>query len=102
VADAEGFTMAALVNMPLGLGVFVRSRQAELPFFTQWKMMGEGMYVVGLEPGNCLVEGRTRERASGRLSFLAPGEEREFLLECGVLEGDPELQYFLKTHEMLR
>lgn len=102
VAGADGFATAALVNMPLGIGVFVRSRKTELPFFTQWKMMGEGMYVVGLEPGNCLVEGRARERGSGRLSFLAPGEEREFLLECGVLEGEPELQYFMKTHELLR
>jgi hypothetical protein len=102
VADAGGFTTAALVNMPLGLGIFVRSRKAELPFFTEWKMMGEGMYVVGLEPGNCLVEGRARERASGRLSFLPPGEEREFLLECGVLEGEEELKHFMKTHELVR
>jgi hypothetical protein len=101
VADAGGFNTATLVNRPLGLGLFVRSRKAELPFFTQWKMMGEGMYVVGLEPGNCLVEGRARERASGRLSFLEPGEEREFVLECGVLDGEPELQKFMTSHDLL-
>ncbi len=100
VPDAEGLTTAAIVNLPLGLGLYVRSRQAELPYFTQWKMMGSGMYVMGLEPGNCLVEGRAKERASGRLSFLDPGEQREFSLECGVLDREGALQDFLKNEQL--
>jgi hypothetical protein len=98
VPDTEGYTCAAIMNRSLGLGVFVRARHRELPFFTQWKMMGKGTYVVGLEPGNCLVEGRAKERAAGRLSFLEPGEEREFSLECGVLNGDAELNTFAQRH----
>ena len=62
-------------------------------------MMGMGTYVMGLEPGNCLVEGRAKERAAGRLSFLEPGEEKEFVVECGILDGDEELQGFLKEHD---
>ncbi len=102
IPDAAGYHTAALVNMSLGLGFYVRSRRAELPFFTQWKMMGTGLYVMGLEPGNCLVEGRAKERASGRLSFLEPGEEREFALEFGVLDGEAALQDFMRTHELQR
>lgn len=95
-SDAAGLTNAGILNHSIGLGVFVRARQKELPYFTQWKMMGKGTYVIGLEPGNCLVEGRAKERASGRLSFLEPGEEREFAIECGILDGEDELQAFTK------
>ena len=86
-ADAEGFARAALVNEELALGLAVRYRVKELPRFTEWKMTGESTYVVGLEPANCLVEGRAAERAAGTLRMLAPGEQEEFLLELDVLSG---------------
>jgi hypothetical protein len=57
-------------------------------------MLGQGEYVVGLEPGNCLVLGRAEERKSGRLQFLEPGEIREYHLELGVLEGETSLNIF--------
>jgi hypothetical protein len=50
-------------------------------------MMGEGTYVVGMEPGNCLVEGRAKERERGTLQYIQPGEVREFDLELGVLDS---------------
>ncbi len=48
----------------------------ELPYFTEWKMMGEHDYVLGLEPGNCLPDGRDVMRRKGLLEFLKPGEEK--------------------------
>jgi hypothetical protein len=47
----------------------------------EWKMMGEGAYVVGLEPANCHVEGRCVERERGTLQILEPGESRRYRLE---------------------
>jgi hypothetical protein len=41
-----------------------------------------------LEPANCLVEGRDKDRQRGLLQFLEPGESREYLLEIGVLDGN--------------
>lgn len=49
---------------------------AELPCFVQWKMMGEHDYVLGLEPGNCLPDGRDVMRQKGMLEFLKPDEEK--------------------------
>lgn len=43
--------------------------------------MGEGLYVVGLEPANCHVEGRCAEREMGTLQILQPGEVRLYHLE---------------------
>jgi hypothetical protein len=66
-----------------GLGVYLRYARAEYPIFVEWKMMGEGLYVVGLEPANCHVEGRTKERQRGTLVMLEPGEVRTYRLEIG-------------------
>ena len=83
--DAQGMVMARLVNPAFaggrGLKVELRYARAEYPIFVEWKMMGEGLYVVGLEPANCHVEGRIRERDRGTLPMLAPGETRHYGLE---------------------
>ena len=91
--DGDGMVTVALVNRGLGdgFGFYVRYRHTELPKFVQWKMMGAGTYVVGLEPSNCWVGGRAQERASGELQFLQPGEQREYLLEIGVLATAAEI-----------
>ena len=99
VPDADGHVTILCANSRINCGFFLRYRQRELPRFVEWKMMGEGMYVLGLEPANCLVEGRARERQAGTLQFLAPGEERELLLQCGVVEGD-ELAEFIRKHRL--
>ncbi|KGX84557.1 aldose 1-epimerase family protein [Pontibacillus marinus] len=51
-----------------------------LPNLIQWKMLQEGIYVLGVEPSNCHVEGRSVEREKGTLSYLAPGEEKHYYL----------------------
>lgn len=84
-ADARGTVEVRLVNPAFnhgqGLGVALRYAKAEYPIFVQWKMMRVGFYVVGLEPANCHVEGRGREREYGTLQTIAPRETRTFSLE---------------------
>jgi hypothetical protein len=63
-------------------------------------MMGRGFYAVGMEPANCKVDGRARERAAGTLQFLAPGEERHFLVQIGVVEGETALKHFMGRNEL--
>lgn len=95
-AGGDGFVTVALVNhrasVGRGLGVYVRYRQRELPRFVQWKMMGTGEYVVGLEPSNCWTEGRAAARAAGTLLMLKPGESREYVLEIGVLPDNGAIE----------
>ncbi|MBN1807859.1 MAG: aldose 1-epimerase family protein [Planctomycetes bacterium] len=52
----------------------------------QWKMMGPGEYVMGLEPANCRVSGRSGERDAGRLRFLEPGETVSTSLSLELFE----------------
>jgi len=96
--DADGYVWAGVVNYTLWqgepFGVYVKYLKEQLPRFIQWKMMGEGDYVLGLEPSNCGVEGRNRDRADGLLQFLNPGEERQYKLEIGIISGDDEYREF--------
>jgi hypothetical protein len=86
-AGADGRVTVLLSNDRLGLALRLRYRQQELPEFVQWKQMGQGTYVLGLEPANCRAEGRAAARARGALVELAPGETRDYWLEMSVLSG---------------
>ena len=98
--DAAGNANVLLANRKLHTGLFVRFRMRELPRFVQWKMMGEGTYVLGLEPANCWTQGRVKERERGTLQFLDPGERREFFLQIGILEGRDSLDQFIQQHQL--
>jgi len=93
--EVDGYARAALVNQALGFGAFVRFRRTELPHLVEWKMMGQGTYVVGLEPANCWVEGRSRDRATGALPFLAPGEQISTAVEIGALPDRAAIEAFV-------
>ena len=96
-ADENGFVRCALVNENIegeGLGVYLSYKLDQLPNFLQWKMMGEAEYVVGMEPANCHVEGRAKERQRKTLRMLKPGETQEFSLEVGVLRGKSQIEEF--------
>ncbi len=57
-----------------------------LPYFTQWKNTRQRQYVNGIEPGNCIPEGRNSARKSGRLKMLEPGESVGTYLCLTVLD----------------
>lgn len=59
----------------------LRYRVDQYPYLVEWKMMRTGAFVVGLEPANYHVEGRSAERQSGSLQVLQPQEVRNYELE---------------------
>lgn len=77
------------------LGVLIRYGGETLPCFIQWKMTGANHFALGLEPANCLVEGRAAERARGTLQTLQPGEQREFTIAIRILDGRDEVRDFI-------
>jgi hypothetical protein len=104
LAAKNNRTAVALVNEACdgGFGVYLRFRRDQLPVFTQWKMMGEQEYVMGLEPGTNGVKGRASERERGRLTMLPPGESRQYDLEIGVLSGCDEIAAMEKEIKAMR
>lgn len=88
-AKEDGSTTVAVVNRELGAGIALAFsfNVNVLPNLVQWKMPGLGTYVMGIEPANCLVEGRAAERERGTLQVLEPGESRTYALTISVYEG---------------
>jgi hypothetical protein len=58
---------------------------AAAPYFTQWKNTRQGMYVCGIEPGNCIPEGQNAARQAQRLEMVEAGGRRRFDLSLEVL-----------------
>lgn len=69
-------TEVSIYNPDIKKGLKISYNADELPCFTQWKMMGEYEYVMGLEPGNCLPDGRAVMRDKGILEFLKPEQTK--------------------------
>lgn len=84
--SSAAHSYAALINDKLGLSVKLSFNSRELPWLVEWKQMGQQDYVVGLEPSNCLTEGRRTAREQGILQYIAPQEAKEFNLTI-TLEG---------------
>jgi hypothetical protein len=72
--DNNGKTSVTLVNVKLKLGIKLSFNIRQLPYVNQWKMMGNGEYVLGLEPSNVLVKSRNILREENSLPMLQPGE----------------------------
>jgi hypothetical protein len=83
--DESGKVRAEILNQNLNFGAFMEYSFAELPHFTQWKMMGAGTYVNGLEPSNAPLISRAALREKNLLPMLEPGEEKIFELELGAI-----------------
>ena len=83
-SDDAGDCTVRIVNPKFGADVVLSFRKRELPYLVQWRMPGRGEYVMGLEPGNCFVEGQAEFARRGLLRHIEPGETVETRLRIGV------------------
>lgn len=93
-AKADGQTFVALVNREVNgapMAVVLRYSRRELPELTEWKMMGQGCYVVGLEPGTANPIGRAAAREKGTLAMLEGQAEYKVSISFEVLDSEEEI-----------
>jgi hypothetical protein len=84
-ANADGQAEVKLENPEHGVALTLKFDLATLPYLYQWKMMGEGLYVLGIEPSNSsTLLGRASARAQGVLPHLEPGETRVYRLSLDI------------------
>lgn len=86
--EKEG--LAAIYNPDIAQGLAIRFDAENLPFFTEWKMMGQRDYVLGLEPGNCHPDGRAKMREEGKLTILQPGESVTYQVKVSMIAGQEQ------------
>ncbi len=85
-ADSDGLSRISIVNKNAKLKVTMAYDASTLPILNQWKQMGEGEYVTGLEPGNCLPIGQEGNAERGILQKIKPGETIEFKFQIEVTD----------------
>ena len=98
-ALADGETCVLLRNTALDLAVALRYNIRRLPVTTEWKCMASGDYALGIEPANCHVEGKAKERREGTLQRIEAFGRREFGFELRVLQGG-EIDAYLADHPL--
>jgi galactose mutarotase-like enzyme len=84
--DKNGETSVTIVNRKLGISVKITFNVLQLPFVNQWKMMGEGEYVLGIEPSNVLCKSRNVLREEKILPMLQPGESTTNNISIEILD----------------
>lgn len=95
-----GETCALLRNSELDLAVAIQYNVNQMPVTTQWKSMASGDYALGIEPANCHVEGKAKERREGTLQSLEAFGSAEFGFELNVLEGN-EIDEFIRNYKLV-
>ncbi len=81
--DGEG--KASIYQPKLEQGLEICFDPKDLDGFVEWKMMGVRDYVLGLECGNCLPDGRDVMRRTGMLKFLEPGEKKTYRVRVRMI-----------------
>lgn len=86
ICDSDGISCVGIDNPEENIGIRIRFDKQALPYFVQWRMLGKGEYVTGLEPANAPIDGRAKARADGLLPSLAPGEKKMYRFEIEALD----------------
>ncbi len=92
VKDKNGTASVGIFNPDIKKGLKMSYDKQTLDYFTEWKMMGEGEYVLGLEPANCTPDGRDVMRKQGLLKFIAPGQSYKTAIELKFTDSEEEIK----------
>ncbi len=80
--EHEGY--ASITQPKLGIKLEIMFDPKVLDYFTEWKMMGIRDYVLGLEPGNTVPDGRASMHERGLEKVLKAGEKKTYKVSIKV------------------
>ena len=90
--DENNHSKVAIFNPELDLGIAIEIDLSTLDHLIQWKMMGAGDYVMGLEPANSTIDGIEDAVNNGSMKYLEQGEVKEYNLTFHILKGRDEFE----------
>jgi hypothetical protein len=91
-ADKDGRTRVGCYNEELNLGLLLSFKKEQFDRFVQWKQLGNGEYVLGLEPSNCLVGGRSDKNNVNDKMILKSFEKKHFNVDIEFYENINEIK----------
>lgn len=101
-ADKDGNTQVMVVNDELELAVVFTYRPEQLNCLTEWKMLNEGEYVLGIEPGTANPIGRERTEKEGRLKTLQSGESHQVDITIEIVDGKNNIEEIINEIKNLK
>jgi len=93
--DDDRRCACGLYNENLGIAMILEFEKDQLPWLTNWQHWGKGEFVTGLEPGTNPPIGQRKAREDGQLTFINPGETKEYDLSIKILNKDADINDFL-------
>ena len=93
----DHFAQAGIINESLHLAARIEFETENLPYLCEWKHLAPHDYVVALEPCNCTVLGRVKERKNGTIKTLLPYSSITNILTLAVMDDEAEIQDFMQV-----
>ena len=90
----NGEAFAMLHNEKLGIAAIIRFDPKTMPLMCQWKCMRAGEYALGLEPTTSGVVNRSEARKLGNLTYLEPGESREYNISIELTDDPAVIDHY--------
>ena len=90
--DKDGNTHVMVVNDELELAVVFTYKPEQLTCLTEWKMLNEGEYVLGIEPGTANPIGREKTEKEGKLKTLDIGETHQVDITIEIVDGKENIE----------
>ena len=84
--DEQGNAQYTIFNEKRGIGVNVQYNGNDLPYFTEWKMLGKGEYVMGLEPMNDFLDGPKLGEEGCTAPVLGPLESKVYVTRINFID----------------
>lgn len=84
--DEAGNSHYVIFNDKLKIGAEVTFPHEKLPYFCEWKMLGKGEYVLGMEPMNAFLDGGAAGTPECSGPVLNPGESIDYTLHFRYID----------------
>ncbi len=90
--NSRHYSTVAVYNPCLKIGIAIEFDANALDYLIQWKMMGAGDYVLGLEPANSTIDGIEDAINNGSIKYLEAGESKDYHLVFKIISGNEEFE----------
>lgn len=84
--DKNGMAQYTVFNEKHSIGVNIQYDGNDLPYFCQWKMLGKGEYVMGMEPMNTFLDGPKVDQEGCPAPILEPGESKIYKVKMNFID----------------
>lgn len=99
MSDENNHSTVAVFNKDTEIGVAIEFDTTSLDHFVQWKMMGAGDYVMGLEPCNSTIDGIEDAVSNGSMKYIEPSGSIEYSISFKMLKSKREFDKIKESIE---